>query len=586
MNHPSLLSPLRTLPLRQPLAALLAGLLLVLPQVSLAQQQISDEDLFDKSMEAAYEGLQYYGEWDDEEQLERINRIGYELASKTRFQEFPFTFYLVDMPVPNAFALPGGQIFLARSMLELGLDDDMLACLLGHEIAHVVHRHGTRMQKRATLLSALSTALILGVAATAKNNNSRRDYDPYSLYGPTRDSSGSASMVEGAIATSMIVSQLLLLSYSREFETEADDEGQRLAAAAGYDPGGAERLWQTMLDRIPLNKTYGYWRTHPFEDSRQRAAEERAKYLKVQESVTADAYRQSVQKQLVDFTQRPKLKPEIARWLKATALDAWPSGTLAEEIRLEQLDHLRQEELGQDELKRDYGKVIAAYEEQIATVARLTPRSTFLGTASEELDQLRKEVKTLYPKAQEVLAGDVYQTQFLETFLSNYPDSPEVPQVALALGNAYSRLRQSTPAVEHYLLAWREDPEGEEGNKARNGLRNLAPFLEELSALQQLADMDQDPELQQIARQRLEQMVPRYEDLANGADYLKRFPNGEHSEAVLERLNVLADKALTEVIVYQGVGDHAKALDRINRIFTYAPLSPAAEQLRDQATLS
>ena len=98
--------------------------------------------------------------------------------------------------------------------------------------------------------------------------------------------------------------------------------------------------------------------------------------------------------------------------------------------------------------------------------------------------------------------------------------------------------------------------------------------------------MEDDPELQQVASERLKTMVTSYKELANGAEYLKKFPQGEHSDAVLERLNALADKLLTEVIVYQGVGDNAKALERIHQIITYAPLSPAAEQLRDQATFS
>lgn len=578
-----MISRSRRSPLRRALVLLLACALVSVPRAASAQQ-ISDQDLYDKSLEAAFKALEYYGAFDDPEELERVTRIGYELAKEARFDDFPFTFYLVDMPVPNAFALPGGQIFIARGMLDLGLDDDMLAALLGHEIAHVVHRHGTRMQRRAALLSALSQALVVGVMVSQQGSDRQRSpTDPYGIYG-TR--SEGASMVEGAFAASMVVSQLLLLSYSREFETEADDEGQRLAAAAGYDPDGARRLWQTMLERIPLTKAYGYWRTHPFEDSRLRSAEERAKYLKIQPSSAAEAYRRATQKTLLGFAGQPGLDPETRRWLEATALAAWPEGELAEGVRQRQLDHLRGEVLDEEPLERDYGELIAAYEKQISAVRELTPDSPFLGVAEREAERLRGEVAALYPKAREVIAEGVFQTAFLETFLSNYPDSPEVPQVALALGDAYSRLRQPTAAVEHYLLAWQRAPEAEEGKKARAGLRNLAPYLDELSALEQLAARDEDPELQQVASQRLTQMASRYDEVANGADYLKRFPRSEHSEAVEKRLNALADKLLTEVIVYQGVGDHAKALDRIHQILTYAPLSPAAEQLRDRAELS
>ena len=233
--------------------------------------EVSDNKLFKGTLEASYQAYEFYGPVDDVEAQERVRRIGYELANKARFSDFPFTFFVVDMPVPNAFALPGGEIFVTSGMLDLGLDDDMLACLLGHEIAHVVHRHGTRMQKRAALIGLLSQALAIGVLASSDDDRRPDPADPYSLYG-IRASDG-ASKAETTAAVSLVLGQLLVLNYSREFETESDDEGQRLAAAAGYDPDGARRLWKKMLERIPLNKAYGYWRTHPFEDSRMRAAE-------------------------------------------------------------------------------------------------------------------------------------------------------------------------------------------------------------------------------------------------------------------------------------------------------------------------
>jgi predicted negative regulator of RcsB-dependent stress response len=158
--------------------------------------------------------------------------------------------------------------------------------------------------------------------------------------------------------------------------------------------------------------------------------------------------------------------------------------------------------------------------------------------------------------------------------------------VALALGDAYARLRNRTQAVTHYLRAWETAPESPEGQRARTGLRNLAPNLNELAALQQMAAQDRDAELKRVANERLSAIAKTYDDVSNGAEYLRRFPEGSYVVPVIERLNVLADNLYGEVVLYQSVGDSVKAMERINKILTHAPLSPAAEKLRDRAVLT
>ncbi|MEO8277596.1 MAG: M48 family metalloprotease, partial [Thermoanaerobaculia bacterium] len=119
-----------------------------------------NEELFNKSLGAAVEAVEVYGSWDNPQALERVARIGYRVARESGFTDLPFSFYLADMAEPNAFALPGGQIFVTRGMIELGLTDDILAALLGHEITHVVKKHGTRLERKAMLLNILSQAVL------------------------------------------------------------------------------------------------------------------------------------------------------------------------------------------------------------------------------------------------------------------------------------------------------------------------------------------------------------------------------------------------------------------------------------------
>ena len=162
---------------------------------------------------------------------------------------------------------------------------------------------------------------------------------------------------------------------------------------------------------------------------------------------------------------------------------------------------------------------------------------------------------------------------------------PEAAEVALALATAYSRLGRQSDAVAHYLDVWERATDSETREKAQAGLRSLAPGLKQLSALEQLTSMSEDPDLQSLAAERLRLLAPKYEDMANGADYLRQFPRGGHVETVNQRLNQLADKLYGELILYQSVGDHVKGLERIQKILTYAPQSPAAERLRDRIVL-
>lgn len=599
-------------------AFVIGALLAALP--ASAALRIADEKLYRQSTEAAQKALSFYGEYEDPEEERRLQEIAYRLVAQSDFERFPFSFYLVDMPVPNAFALPGGHVFVTRGMLDLGLDDDMLACLLGHEIAHVIYEHGQRMQRRATLLNILSQAALLGVMIGVDDDDRRPTY-PYG--GENRK----GSLIQGAAATGVVFSELLMRKFSRGFEDEADVEGQRLAAGAGYDPDGARRLWQLMAERLPQSKQYGYWRTHPFSDTRLRAAEVRAEELKVQERRPADDVRMETQGVLLAFRdgldeddalseepaeerdpRDPRRRPEplleekeppmpwevdLRIFLERTALAAWPRGPRAEELRWAHLKRLEERELEDDPVARDYGSLVQAYAEEAEIVRALDPDSSLLSRLEAERDALREASREVYPRALEIWQSGVYQTPFLETFLSNWPESDPAAEVALALANAYSRVRRESEAVKYYLRAREagaraaetDEAVREASDKALRGLQRLTPHLTELKALQRLAEESPDAELRRLASERLEEMASGFEALENGSAYLDAYPDGEHAEAVEARLETLAQNLYGEMVLYQGLGDHVKALERIQLILEHAPRTAAAEALREKAVI-
>lgn len=579
---------------------------------------VKNADLFQKSLEAAAQALEQYGIYEAPQQARRVAEIGYRVAQQSGFKEFPFTFYLVEMPEPNALALPGGQIFVTRGMLDLGLDDDMLAALLGHEIAHVVARHGVRMQRRAILLNLLSQAALIGVILTADNSRRepRHPEDPYDLAGAEENRKG--DLVQGTAAAGLVLGELLLRSYSREFEDEADQEGQRWAAAAGYDPAGADELMSLMRERIPESRQYGYWRTHPFFTDRISAAKARGVHLKRLPARGAETFREQTQAALLDYLDQgdveepqrlenrpppapptpppgrrgsdgpPEVEPRRASpaaLIKRAALLAWPQGGRAEALRRERLEARRDAELAKPQLGRDYGRLIADYRAEIAEIEALTPESPLLASLRDDLRGFEEQAARLYPEASGVLAGGVYETPFLEVFQSNWPEAPEAPAVALQLADAYSRLGRQTDAVAQYLRAWEVAPASADGKRAGAGLRQLAPYLERLAALQQLADQERDAELARLAAERLAKLATSYGGLENGAEYLRRFPEGDQTDSVAARLETLAHQLYSEVVLYQSVGEHLKAMERIQLIMTHAPLSPAADRLRERAVI-
>jgi len=540
-------------------------------------------ELFEKSLKAATEALRVYGAWDNPEELRRVAEIGYRVAQASGYEEFPLTFYLIDLAEPNAFALPAGQVFVTRGLLALGLTDDELAALLGHEIAHVVLRHGIRMERRATLLNLLTQAAMIGVVLSADHRNTADPRLPYP-YNIDRTGSSSGDVVTGTYAAGIILGELLLRSYSREYEDEADEAGQRWAAAAGFATDGTEELMQVLGSRIPDSKEYGYWRTHPYFEQRVVAAKARSVGLRQGSPEPADEFRSTTQKRLLELGGTTSASTPEALLVESGALTAWPRGVEAERLRLERVHRARDKTLSRIPISRDYGRLIARYDSELGDLAQVDAASALVPKLETERAALAKEAADLLPQARTIWTEGIYETGFLENFLSNWPDAPEVPDVALALGEAYSRTGRQADAVAMFLRA-AEAKDTPAAANAQRGLRNIAPALDQLSALAELAAQKQDPELAARASERLSTVASTYSDLATGAEYLQKFPEGEHVETVNARLNTLADSLYGEVILYQGVGDHVKAIERIQKILTFAPASPAAQKLLEKVVL-
>lgn len=151
------------------------------------------------------------GLYHDPELSAYLNAVGQRLAAELGDTPYTFRFHIVDQAEPNAFASPGGYIYVSRGLLTQFNSEAELAGVLAHEISHVTQRHHTRQAGRslgAGLLTLPGRAV--GVVSQDLGN-----------------------MINAPIE---YAGKVYLSSYSRGQETEADEYGMRLAAAAGYDP--------------------------------------------------------------------------------------------------------------------------------------------------------------------------------------------------------------------------------------------------------------------------------------------------------------------------------------------------------------
>lgn len=183
-----------------------------------------------------------------------VERIFGDVVGQARRKNITYQLTILDSPVVNAFAAPGGYIFLTRGILAyIGDDADALANVLGHEIAHVEQKHGMN-----TIGRRLGLSLVLQL-----------------LFGDARQRN------EAIYSAAVLVTELVSLGWSREQEHESDDVGQRLAFAAGYDPMGMVRFFELLQnlegEEVPFLE---FLRTHPLTSDRIARARARAEELR------------------------------------------------------------------------------------------------------------------------------------------------------------------------------------------------------------------------------------------------------------------------------------------------------------------
>jgi beta-barrel assembly-enhancing protease len=177
-----------------------------------------------------------------------VKRIGERLVARSFAAQSPYRFsfqVLADPRTVNAFALPGGPIFITEGLLRLLRSEGEIAAVLGHEIGHVIARHSSERLAKQQLTQGLVGALVIGTG----------DYTSAQI----------GQMVGGMIN----------MRYGRDDELESDALGIRIAAEAGYDPRAMVRVMEVLAGASGGSRQPEFFSTHPAPENRaQRIRQE------------------------------------------------------------------------------------------------------------------------------------------------------------------------------------------------------------------------------------------------------------------------------------------------------------------------
>ncbi|MCR9244005.1 MAG: M48 family metallopeptidase [bacterium] len=201
----------------------------------------SDEELEPLSAQAYTDAVKQHGEVTSGRDYEMVQRVARKIAAAAD-ESFPWEAKLLKADdTPNAFCLPNGRIAIYTGILPVTQNEDGLAAVMGHEVAHAVLRHGGKRMTQGLLTNVASAAIDAGLGVAEMEEGTR-------------------GLVMGVIGAGAQYG--VLLPYSRDHESEADELGLRFAVRAGYDPNEAPKLWERMA-KLGAGGTPEWMSTHP-----------------------------------------------------------------------------------------------------------------------------------------------------------------------------------------------------------------------------------------------------------------------------------------------------------------------------------
>ncbi|WP_303902034.1 M48 family metalloprotease [Thiohalomonas denitrificans] len=315
-----------------------------------------------------------------------VRSLGYRLLAAGEYGPREFTFFLVDAPSINAFAMPGGYIGIHAGLITATRNEDEVAAVLAHEIAHVTQNHLARGFEKANRMNLPMTAAVVAAILLGAQN---------------------PQLAEATIAATTAGAAQMQLDFTRAHEKEADRLGIDTLAAAGYDPQSMAGFFRKLEEK---SRYYGsgapeFLQTHPVNQARIADAEGRARAFPDTSSRPQSDY----------WTTRAKLEVRLSK----------DPAELARRLR-SRLDSGRS-----TNQKADRFALALALRASGDIEAARGILMSFVGEAPERI-AYRTELARLETEAERYEVA----SQLLDAGLELYPDNPEL---LLALGETHLR---------------------------------------------------------------------------------------------------------------------------------------------------
>jgi len=255
---------------RRTLSAVLVTLMLT-PAIALAQTKVkpgfnlfSAEQDVEVGQQSAAQAEQQLPLLRDATVQNYVNRIGQNLARNAGGPNFNYQFRVVNASDINAFALPGGYVYVNRGVIDQARNEGELAGVLAHEIAHVSLRHGTHQASKA--YAAQAGLSILGGLLGGKVGQ------------------GAANIINAVGGFGLNV---VFLKYSRDLETQADIRGSQILADSGYSPVDMVNFFHT-LESVDKSKKTNWLSDHPAPPDRIARIQKESQMLRVSQTPTTN----------------------------------------------------------------------------------------------------------------------------------------------------------------------------------------------------------------------------------------------------------------------------------------------------------
>lgn len=240
----------------------------LIPEIMEMQFGLSARQQFEKK----------YNKFTNKEVINYINKIGNKLVASLPNNKTKFEFILLDSSEINAFAIPGGFVYITTGLMKILQDEAQLATVLGHEMGHIIKKHTVKALQRH-IIASKGIEFLDNLINAGKVDEQKKE------------------MV--SLGVSMGVS-LLLLKNSRENEFEADEMGALIASYAGYSPNGIVEVQNILLKhrKSKPNLIKQMLSTHPVSEERIKHAEDFITQNRLKGDITNRDYYVKIRKKL------------------------------------------------------------------------------------------------------------------------------------------------------------------------------------------------------------------------------------------------------------------------------------------------